>query len=189
MWFSCSAMFSSCNPMDCSTTGFPVHYYLPEFAQTHVYWGDDAIQPFHHLLSPSPPAFNLPQHQDLFQRVNSSYQVAKILELQPQHLSFQWIFRIDFLWGWLVWSPYSPREGFPGGSVSLESACNAGDCLQHSRSGFDPWVRKIPWRRAWQPTLVFLSGESPWTEEPGRPQSMGWQRVRHDWATSLSLSL
>ena len=65
--------------------------------------------------------------------------------------------------------------GFPGGSVSLESACNAGDCLQYSRSGFDPWVRKIPWRRAWQPTLVFLSGESPWTEEPGRLQSMGLQ--------------
>ena len=46
--------------------------------------------------------------------------------------------------------------------------------------GFDPWVGKIPWRRAWQPTLVFLPGESPWTEEPGRLQYMGSQRVGHD---------
>ena len=45
-------------------------------------------------------------------------------------------------------------------------------CLQCGRPGFDPWVRKILWRRAWQPTLVFLSGESPWTEEPGVLQSI-----------------
>ena len=48
--------------------------------------------------------------------------------------------------------------------------------------GFDPWVRKIPWRRAWQPTPVFLPGESPWTEEPGGLQSIGLQRVRHIWS-------
>ena len=53
---------------------------------------------------------------------------------------------------------------------------NAGDV---KRRGFDPSVRKIPWRKAWQPTPVFLPGESPWTEEPGRLQSMGSQRVRH----------
>ena len=52
--------------------------------------------------------------------------------------------------------------------------------LQCRRPGFDPWVGKIPWRRAWQPTPVFLSGESSWTEEPGRLQSVGLQRVRHD---------
>ena len=46
--------------------------------------------------------------------------------------------------------------------------------------GFDPWVGKVPWRRAWQRTPVFLPGESPWTEEPGRLQSMGLQRVGHD---------
>ena len=53
--------------------------------------------------------------------------------------------------------------GFPGGSVGKESSCNAGDT---GRCRFDPWVAKIPWRRAWQPTPVFLPGESPWTEEP-----------------------
>ena len=63
--------------MDCSMPGFPVFHYLPEFAQTHVLWIDDAIQPSHPLSSPSPPAFNLSQHQGLFQWVSSSYQVAK----------------------------------------------------------------------------------------------------------------
>ena len=56
-----------CNPMDCSTPGLPVHHQLLEFAQTHVHQVSDAIQPFHPLLSPSPPAFNLSQHQGLFQ--------------------------------------------------------------------------------------------------------------------------
>ena len=86
-----------CNPMDCSTPGLPVLYYLPKFAQTHVHWVSDAIQPSHPLSSPSPPAFSLSQHQGLFQWVSSSHQVAKVLEFQLQHLSFQWIFRTDFL--------------------------------------------------------------------------------------------
>ena len=55
--------------------------------------------------------------------------------------------------------------------------------LQCGRPGFDPQVGKIPWRRAWQPTPVFLPGEAPWREEPGRLQSMGLQRVGHDGAT------
>ena len=56
-------------------------------------------------------------------------------------------------------------------------------CLRCRRPGFDPWVGKIPWRRAWQPIPVFLPGDSPWTEEPGGLQSMRLQRVRHNWAT------
>ena len=98
-----------CDPMDCSMPGFPVHHHLPEFTQTHVHWVSDAIQLSHPLLSPS-PAFNLSQHLGLFQWVSSSHQVIKVLELQLQHQSFQWIFRTDFLWGWLVWSPCSPRD-------------------------------------------------------------------------------
>ena len=66
-----------CDPMGCSTPGLPVHYQLLEFTQTHVHRVGDAIQPFHPLSSPSPPAFNLLQHQGLFQRVSSSHQVAK----------------------------------------------------------------------------------------------------------------
>ena len=86
-----------CDCMDCSTPGFPVHHQLLKLAQTHIRWVSDAIQPSHPLLSPSSPAFNLSQHQGLFQWVSSSHQVAKVLELQLQHQSFQWIFRTDFL--------------------------------------------------------------------------------------------
>ena len=73
--------------MDCSTPGFPVLRYLPEFAQTPVHWVNDTIQPSHPLSSPSPPALNLSQHQGLSQWVSSSPQVAKVLEFQLQHLS------------------------------------------------------------------------------------------------------
>ena len=95
-----------CDPMDCSTPGFPVHHQLPELAQTQVHWVGDAIQPPLPLPSPSPPAFNLSQHRGLFQWVSSSHQVAEVLEFQLQHQSFQWIFRTDFLWDWLVGSQY-----------------------------------------------------------------------------------
>ena len=70
--------------MDCNMPGFPVLHYLPEFAQIHVRWVGDAIQPSHPLSSPSPPAFNLCQHQDLFQWVGSSHKITKVLELQLQ---------------------------------------------------------------------------------------------------------
>ena len=86
-----------CNPMDCNAPGFPVHHQLPEPTQTHVYWVGDAIQLSHPLSSPSPPAFNLSQHQGVFHWVSSLHQVAKVLEFQLQHQSFQWIFRTDFL--------------------------------------------------------------------------------------------
>ena len=71
-----------CNPMDCSTPGFPVLYYLPEFAQTQVHWVGDAIRPPHPLLPPSLPALNLSHCQGLFQWVGFSHQVVKVLELQ-----------------------------------------------------------------------------------------------------------
>ena len=88
--------------MNLSTPGLPVHHQLLEFTQTHVHWVCDAIQPSHPLSSPSLPAFNLSQHQGLFKWVSSSHQVAKILEFQLQHQSFQWhpgqiSFRMDWL--------------------------------------------------------------------------------------------
>ena len=82
--------------MDCSTPGLPVHHQLPELSQTHIHSVSDAIQPSH-PLSPVVPFSSCPQsfqHQCIFQWVNSSHQVAKVLELQPQHQSFQWIFRL-----------------------------------------------------------------------------------------------
>ena len=86
-----------CDPMNCSRPGLPVHHQLPEFTQTHVHRVGDAIQPSHPLSSPSPPAFNLSQHQGLFQWVSSSHQVAKLLEFQLQHQSFQWTPKTDLL--------------------------------------------------------------------------------------------
>ena len=86
-----------CDPMNHSTPGLPVHHQLLEFTPTHVHWVGDAIQPSHPLSSPSPPALNLSQHQGLFHWVSSSHQVAKVLELQLQHQSFQWTFRTGLL--------------------------------------------------------------------------------------------
>ena len=74
---------------------FPVHCQLPEPAQAHVHQVGDVIQPSHLLLSPSPPAFDPSQHQGLFHWVHASHWVAKVLELQLQHQSLQWIFRTN----------------------------------------------------------------------------------------------
>ena len=86
-----------CNPTDHSMPSLPVHHQLPEFTQTHVYQVSDAIQPSHPLSLPSPPSLNLSQHQGVFKWVSSSHQVAKILEFQFQHQSFQWTLRTDLL--------------------------------------------------------------------------------------------
>ena len=91
-----------CDPMNQSMPGLPVHHQLPESTQTHVHWVGDAIQPSHPLSSPSLPALNLSQHQGLFKRVSSSHQVAKMLEFQFQHQSFNEhpgliSFRMDWL--------------------------------------------------------------------------------------------
>ena len=94
--------------MDRSTPAHPVLHQPPEFAQTHVHWVGDSIQPSHPLSSPFPPSFNLSQHQGPFQWIRPSNQVAKVLELQQR--SFQWLFRLDFLRNGLVGSPCSPRD-------------------------------------------------------------------------------
>ena len=96
--------------MDCSMPGLPAHHHLLKLAQTHVHRVSNVIQPSHPLLSPFPPAFNLAQHRGLLQWVSSSHQAAKVLELQLQYQSFQWIFRTDFPSDRLVWSPCSPRD-------------------------------------------------------------------------------
>ena len=109
-----------CDAVNCSTPGSPVLHcllelaqihveYLLEFAQTHVHWVGDAIQPSHSpWLSFCLQSFS--QHQGLFQLVGFSHQVARVLELQRQHQSSLWIFRVDFFWDWIIWSPYSPRD-------------------------------------------------------------------------------
>ena len=96
VWSCCSCSFTQLCPtlwdlMDCSMPGFPVLHHPSDLAQTHVYWVSDVIQ-LSRLSSPS-PAFNLTQHQGLFQWVGSLHQVVKVLELKFQHQSFQWIFK------------------------------------------------------------------------------------------------
>ena len=99
-----------CDPMNCSTPGLPVHHHLPEFTQTHVNRVRDAFQPSHPRSSPSLPAPNPSQHQSLFQWVNSSHEVAKVLEPQLQHHSFQRNPRADLLQNGLVGTPCSLRD-------------------------------------------------------------------------------
>ena len=99
-----------CDPMNHSTPCIPAHHQLPESTQTHVHWVGDAIQPSHPLSSPFPSALNLSQHQGLFQWVSSSHQVAKVLEFQLQHQSFQWTSRTDLLLDGPIGSPCSPRD-------------------------------------------------------------------------------
>ena len=76
----------------------------------------------------------------------------------------------------LITVPLWDNKGFSSGSSGKEPACKS---KRHKGHGFNPWVGKIPWKRAWQPTLVW---RIPWTEEPGRLQSMESQRVGHDWS-------
>ena len=93
-----------CDLKDCSMPGLPVFHHLREFAQTHGHWVSDATQSFHHLSSPSPSPLNLSQHQSLFQWISSLHQVAKVLELQLQHQSFQYEYSgfISFRIAWLI---------------------------------------------------------------------------------------
>ena len=99
--FNRSVMSDSLWPMNCSTSGFPVHHQIPELDQTHVHWVGDAIQPSHPLLFPSPPALSLSQHQGLFQWVSPSHQVAKWLEFQLHSPSNEYSGLISFRMDWL----------------------------------------------------------------------------------------
>ena len=112
IWFStvprsCPTLW---DPMNHSTPHLPVLHQLQEITQTHVHRVSDAIQPSHPLSSPSPPVPKPPKHQRFFQWANSSHEVAKVLEFQLQHQSFQWIFRTDFLYNGLGGSPYCSRD-------------------------------------------------------------------------------
>ena len=114
-----------CDPMNCIMPGLPVHHQLPEFTQTHIHWVSDAIQPSHSLSSPSPSAPSPSQHQSLFQWVNSSHEVAKVLEFQLHHQSFQWTPRTDLLEDGLVGSPCSPRDSQESSPTSQFRSINS----------------------------------------------------------------
>ena len=122
-------MSNPLQPHEMCTPVFPVLHHLLEFTQIHVLWVSDAIQPSHLLLSPSAPALNLSHHQGLFQWGSSLHQVAKILELQLQHESFQWIFRVDFLFpdksGLTDLSPFCPRDSQESSPTSQLKSINS----------------------------------------------------------------
>ena len=109
-----------CNPMNHSMPGLPVHHQISESTQTHAHWVGDAIQPSHPLSSLSFPALNLSQHQGIFQWVSSLHQVAKVLEFQLQHQSFQWTPRTDLLQDGLARSPCSPRDSQESSTPQLK---------------------------------------------------------------------
>ena len=145
-YFVLSVQFSSvaqscptlCEPMNHSTPGLPVHHKLLEFTQTHVHWVSNAIQPSHPLLSPSPPAPNPSQHQSLFQWVNTSHEVAKVLEFQLQHHSLQRNPRADLLQNGLVGSPCTPRDSQDSSKASI-LRCSAFFIVQLSHPYMNYW--------------------------------------------------
>ena len=113
-----------CDLVDCSMTGFPVHHQLPELTLMHVHWVGDAIQPSHPLSSPSPPAFNLFQHQGLFKLVSSSHQVAKELGVSASASVLPMNIQASFplgLTGWLSLQESSPTPQFKSINSSVLS--------------------------------------------------------------------
>ena len=147
---SCPAL---CDPMDCSTPGFPIHHQLPELAQTHVHWVSDAIQPSHPLLSSSPPDFNLSQHESfpmsrLFTsggKKKNKKQVARVLELHLQHQPFQWIFTGWFSLGLtgLILQSKGPSSVFSNTTVRKHQLFHAQPPLW-SNSHICTWLLEKP---------------------------------------------
>ena len=108
--FSCSVLSDSLWPHEPQHAWPPCPSPTPRVHPTHFHQVYDAIQPSHPPLSPSPSALTLSQHQSLFQWVSTLHHVAKVLEFQPQHQSFQWKPRTDLLYHGLVGSPCSPSD-------------------------------------------------------------------------------
>ena len=152
--------------MDCSTPGFPVHHQPPEFTQTHVYRVGDAIQPSHPLSPSSPPAFNLSQHQGLFQWISSLHQVAKVLEFQLQLGSYRspnsnCLYPISALLGNTIHLyNYTSLKGITTNwKILIEVGIpdHLTCLLRNLYAGQEATVRT---GHGWQPTPVFLPGES-----------------------------
>ena len=158
--------------MDCSTPGLPVHHQLPELTQTRVHWVGDTIQPSHPLSSPSPPGFNLSQHQGLYQWVSSSHQVAKVLEFQLQHQSFTKGQIQSCLWSWYGFARHALYFEFscqpilfpPASRHSCRSLIN----VQHSKLQLNFLPENCLWHRASRlpspcPSTALLPLQSPMT--------------------------
>ena len=148
-----------CDPMDCSTPGLPVHHQLLEFTQTHVHWVGDAIQPSHPLSSPSPSAFNLSQHQGLFQWVSSLHQVVKVLECNVEDPSL------------IPWLEGSLGEG-KGYPFLYSWASLVAQLVKNLPTMWETWVQSLGWEDPLEKGTATHSSVFAWriprTEEPGR---------------------
>ena len=135
-----------CNPMNRSMPGLPVHHQLPEFTQTHAHRVSDAIQPSHPRSFPSSPAPNPSQHQSLFQWVNSSHEVAKVLEFHLQHHSFQRNPRADLIKNGLVGSPCSKRDSQESSPTPQFKSINSSalSLLHSPNSHIHTWLPEKP---------------------------------------------
>jgi len=165
-----------CDPMNRSTPGLPVHHQLPEFTQTHVHRVSDAIQPSHSLPSPSPPAPNPSQRQSLFQWVNSSHEVAKVLEFQLQSL---------------VASKFGEGNGNPRQYSCLENPMDGGAWESAVHGVLKSQTRLSHFTftfhfHALEKEMATLSSVLAWritgVAEAGGLPSMGLHRVGHDWS-------
>ena len=170
--------------MDCSMPGLPVPHYLLEFAQVHVHWISDALQPSHPCLPLLLPSVS--QHKGLFQWVGCLHLVAKVLEFQLQHQSFQWILK--------SWYPL----GFTGLIRPIRFLASlVAQTVKSLPAMWETWVQSLGWEDPLEKKMAIPSGilefssilawRIPSTEEPGGVQSMGLQRVRHDWVTNTYL--
>ena len=160
-----------CDPMDYSTPGFPVHHQLPELAQTHVHPVSDAIQTSYPLSSLSPPAFNLSQHQGLFQWVSSSHEMAKVYRALFFPHPYQSLSFVDF---WVVAIVTNVRWYL----IILTFTFLIIGLAWWLRPRFDSLVKGVAAHSN------ILAWRIPWTEESGGLQSTGSKRVGHDWATN-----
>ena len=163
-------MSDSLRPHESQHARPPVQHQFPEFTETHVYRVSDAIQPSHPLSSPSPPAPNPSLHQSLFQWVNSSHEVAKVLEFQLQHHSFQ----------------RNPRANLLQNASAILNQVDAGSVEKN----LPPIQEMEVWSLSWEDPLEkemathssILAWEIPWTEDPGEQSPWGYKRIRHDFS-------
>ena len=147
--------------MNRSTPGLPVHHQLPEFTQTHIHRVSDAIQPSHPRSSPSPPAPNLSQHQSLFQWVNSSHEVAKVLEFQLQHHCLQRNPRADLLPNGLVGSPCSPRDSQESSPASQFKNINS-LALSFHQGGVNSLKKGLQHPNQWMRRQLLENSDMDW---------------------------
>ena len=155
--WSCSVHFSSvtqscltlCHPMDCSTLGFPVHHQLLELTQNHVHWVGDAIQPYHSLSSPTPPAFNLSQHQGFFTSGGPSIGVSVSASILP--INIQDVFPL----GWTGWIS-SPTGEFPLGWTG----CSLWDSQESPPTPQFKSISSLALSFLYSPTLTSIHGKT-----------------------------